>query len=312
MEANKMGSGRWSSSDWTSYTLNSSYSTKSTKEIYSSRSIDSELNPKGVKIRESRDSDDNPQSNAIIIGLDVTGSMSSVLDAMARQGLNGLVTNIYDRKPVSDPHILCMGIGDVEYDSSPLQITQFEADIRIAKQLEKLWLEEGGGGNSYESYALAWYFAAMHTSIDCFEKRNKRGYLFTAGDEEPTPSLTAKAIRDVMGEGPQTDMTGADLFAMASRQYDIFHLMVEEGSHFRRHGDRVVKKWTGLLGQRAIRLADHTKFAETVVSLIQVNEGASKEDVIKSWDGTTSVVVGRALEDLDVTNITPTRGVVTF
>jgi hypothetical protein len=59
-------------------------------------------------------------------------------------------------------------------------------------------------------------------------------------------------------------------------------------------------------------LADHTKFAETVVSLIQVNEGASKEDVIKSWDGTTSVVVGRALEDLDVTNITPTRGVITF
>ena len=307
-----MGHGRFSSSDWTSYTTTKGYNKKSTTEIYSSRAMVNELDPKDVKTRESRDSVDNPNSNAIIIGLDVTGSMSSVLDAMARKGLNTLVTQIYDRKPVSDPHIMCMGIGDVECDRAPLQVTEFEADIRIAKQLEKIYLEQGGGGNSYESYIIAWYFAAMKTSIDCFEKRGKRGYLFTIGDEEPTPHLRAADLKRFLGEGPQTDLTAADLLAMASRNYEIYHVMVEEGSHFRSHGDKVVKKWANLLGQRAVRLSDHTKFAETIVSLIQVNEGADRDTVIKSWDGSTSVVIANALSDLPAEHHEASGGIVTF
>lgn len=293
-----MGGGRWDSDAWASYTTMRGYDRKTTKEIYSAPSMDSSLDPKGVGIRESRDSVDNPNSNAVVIALDVTGSMQSVLDNMARKGLNTLVTEIYNRKPVPDPHVLCMGIGDVEYDKAPLQVTQFEADIRIAEQLEKIYLEMGGGGNSYESYSLAWYFSAMHTSIDCFEKRGKKGYLFTIGDEEPTPLLRASAIRRFLGTGPQVDLSGEDLLSMVSRQYEVFHIMVEEGSHFRGHGKRVVGKWTKLLGQRAIRLSDHTKFAETVVSLMQVNEGLDKDEVVGSWDGTTSVVVGQALETI--------------
>ena len=71
---------------------------------------------------------------------DVTGSMGMIADALARKGLGTMVEEILARKPVSDPHIMCMGIGDVLYDRAPLQVTQFEADIRIAEQLEKLWL----------------------------------------------------------------------------------------------------------------------------------------------------------------------------
>lgn len=307
-----MGGGRWDSTSWSTFISSKSYDTKSTAEIFTSRGIDSDLDPKGVGIRESRDSSDNPESNAIIIGLDVTGSMSYVLDNMARKGLNDLVKNIYDRKPVVDPHIMCMGIGDVESDRSPLQVTQFEADIRIAQQLEKLYLEQGGGGNNYESYSFAWYFAAMYTSIDCFEKRGKKGYLFTIGDEEPTPILRADAIKRFLGSGPQIDLKGEDLFLMASKYYHIFHIMVEEGSHFRSYGKQVVSKWTNLLGQRAIRLSDHTKFAETVVSLIQVNEGVNKEDVIGSWDGGTSLVVKKALEGTNVEKVETNGKIVNF
>lgn len=289
--------GRFKASEWKDYTKTRGYATKSTSEIYSRSGMHEELDPKVIKIRESRDSENHPNSTAIIVGLDVTGSMSMVLDVMARKGLPTLVTSILDRKPVDDPHIMCMGIGDVRAnDRAPLQVTQFEADIQIAKTLEDIWLEGRGGGNMFESYALAWYFAAVHTSIDCFEKRGKKGYLFTVGDERPTPDLTKEEILAVCGSNPERDLTGEELLKMVSEKYEVFHLIVEEGSNYER--DRTRKLWTELIGQKAIPLSDHKEMAEVIVSTIQVNEGASKEDVVSSWDGSTSVVVANAIAGL--------------
>jgi len=81
-----MGGGRWEAKDWDDYSTKTTVG-KSTREIYTSRKMDTSLDPKSIEIRESCDSDDNPNSNAVIVGLDVTGSMHSVLDAMARDGL---------------------------------------------------------------------------------------------------------------------------------------------------------------------------------------------------------------------------------
>lgn len=299
-----MGGGSWSSKDWGTYS-STKVSGKSTSEIFSKRSLDDALNPKGVGVRESRDSDDNPESNAIIIGVDVTGSMGMLSEAMIRTGCNTLATEIYDRKPVKDPHIMFMGIGDVVYDRAPLQASQFEADIRIAEQLEKMYLEGGGGGNSCESYTLPWYFAALHTSIDCFEKRGKKGYLFTAGDEEVPAVLTADEIEKVLGYKPEKDFTAEELYTMVSRSYNVYHLMVEQGSHMRGgYADRVVASWTKLLGQRAMRLEDHTKMAETIVSIIQLNEGADVASIVGSWDGSTGLVVSKAIKDLTASGVT--------
>lgn len=289
-----MGGGRWTGDDWKTYSSTKTAG-KSTEQVFTSRNLDKDLSPHGVGIRESRDSADNPNSNAIIIALDVTGSMGFVLDAMARQGLNTLVAEIYNRKPVTDPHVMCMGVGDVECDHAPLQITQFEADIRIAEQLTKIWLEKGGGGNNYESYALPWYFAAFHTSIDCHEKRGKKGYLFTVGDEEPTPSISRGAIEKFLGESSQRDYSGEELLRLAQEKYNVFHVMVEEGSYFRSCGPKVADKWGYLLGQRALRLADHTKFAEVVVSAIQMCEGARYDAVVGSWDSVTAKIVQKAI-----------------
>lgn len=305
-----MGTGRFTDADWAEYTATRTKG-KSRADVFSARELDPSLNPKGVSIRESRDSNDNPDSHAIIIDIDVTGSMGMLAEIMVRQGCHTLATEIYAREPVSDPHIMFMANGDVEYDRAPLQVTQFEADIRVAEQLSKIWLEGGGGGNSYESYLLPWYFAAMHTSIDCFEKRGKKGYLFTAGDEEPQMILRASEVAKVMGKKPQHDMTAQDLFTAVSRYYHVFHLMVEEGNHFRHAGDRVVSMWTDLLGQRAIRLSDHTKMAEVIVSTIQVNEGAAKEEVAASWSGDTSLVVKAAIRALTVQR-KAASGVVSF
>jgi len=293
-----MGSGRWEPEDWKSY-KSAHVSGKTTREVYSKGSMDADLDPSGVGIRESRDSTDNPESNAIIIGLDVTGSMHSVLDSMARKGLPTLCTEIYKRKPVSDPQIMCMGIGDCHVgDQAPLQATQFETDIRIAEQLQKIWLEGGGGGNGFESYNLPWYFAGSHTSIDCFEKRGKKGYLFTIGDEYPPESLSPSDIKRVFGDIIQSGISLKDLLALAERTYHVFHIMVEEGSHYRHYGNKVKDKWQAVLGERAIGLSDHTKLAEVIVSTIQLTEGMNADTIVETWDGSTSVAVKHALKGM--------------
>ncbi len=304
-----MGTARWDPTDWSAYAA--STAGKTTDAVFASRGIDKDLNPLGVAVRESRDSDLNPESNAIIVGLDVTGSMGMIADALARKGLGTMVEEILARKPVSDPHILCMGIGDVLYDRAPLQVTQFEADIRIAKQLEKLWLEKGGGGNSCESYNLPWYFAAMHTAIDCFEKRGKKGYLFTVGDEEPPPNLPAAAIARFLGSRPQRDFDSRELLTLVGRMYHVFHVIVEEGNHARHDPRGVRNRWTELLGQRVIGLSDHTKLAEVIVSAIEVNEGRDRDKVVKSWSKQTALVVQRAVGGLAPAR-TGSAGVVRF
>jgi hypothetical protein len=293
-----MGSGRFNPKDWEAYATTNSYETKTTDEIFTSRRIDAALDVKGVRVRESRDSSDNPQSTAIIIAQDVTGSMGMISDHMARKGVPTLVSEIYQRRPVTDPHIMCMAIGDMECDRAPVQATQFEADLRIAQQLEKFYLEGGGGGNPYESYIAAWYMGARHTSTDCVEKRGKKGYLFTIGDELPTPMLRARDLNNFFGDNAHTDISARELLTEVSRVYEVFHIIVEEGSYARGRTDQVFQDWNRILPQRAIRLADHTKLAEVIVSAIQVNEGHDHDDVASSWEGNTAVVVRNAVSSL--------------
>lgn len=306
-----MGSGRWTTTDWDAYA--STTTGKSTHEVFALSGMADDLDPRNIRIRESCDSPDNPLSTALIVALDVTGSMHTVLDAMARVGLNTLATEVYARRPITDPHIMFMGVGDVEAgDRAPLQVTQFEADIRIARQLTRIFLEGGGGGNSFESYLLPWYFAARHTRIDCMQKRGRKGYLFTLGDEEPQPKLKVSDIRKVMGSGDGQDLSAESLLAMVSRSYEVFHIMVEEGSYFRSAGDRVEKGWRKLLGQRALRLADHTKLAEVIVSAIQMTEGAALDRIVDSWDRSTAGVIRRAVAGLATLPRTEANGLVRF
>ncbi len=293
-----MGHARWSASDWKDYT--SSTAGKTTDEIFTSCGLKDEFDPARITLRESRDSVENPNSNAIIIACDVTGSMGSLADNLVRKGIGTAFEEILKRLPVTDPHLMVMGVGDVRYDSAPLQATQFEADIRIAAQLEEIYIEHGGGGNSWESYNLPWYFAAQKTSIDCLEKRGKKGYLFTVGDEQVPEDLTRADVKRAMDLDLQMErIANRDLLTLVGRYYEVFHLMVEEGSHYRSQGETVRRGWFELLGQRAIPLADHTKLSEVIVSTIEVAEGRDKAAVAASWDGETSLVVAHAVGNLN-------------
>lgn len=293
-----MGYSRWDDNDYRSYasattaTLNSARSsgmsdTLARQQVFKQNSINAMFDPKGVMLRESRDSAANPNSNAIILGIDVTGSMGMIAEALAVEGLGKLVDGILTRKPVEDPHIMVMAIGDAFNDQAPLQVSQFETDIRIAEQLKSLWLEGRGGGNAFESYDIPWYFAGRRTSIDCFEKRGKKGYLFTMGDEPPPPAdkgLSANQINEIFGGGEQAGFTSKEMLALAQEKYNVFHVIVEQGSYARSRGPQVKAAWNELLGKKVIQLSNYSYMSEVILSVMDVNEGADPEDVINSWE----------------------------
>jgi hypothetical protein len=288
-----MGTSRWNPDDWDHYIA--ANSTKSARDLFA-RSMHKDLDPKNVKFRESCDSDLNPLSTPIIVAVDNTGSMGMLSETLIRKGLGVLIEEIYLRKPVTDPHVMCMAVGDAWSDQAPLQATQFETDMRLAEQLSKFWIEGGGGANSYESYNLPWYFAATRTKCDAILKRKKKGYLFTVGDEPPAPNLLAEHARRIFNDGLQVDLSSRDILTMASKSWEIFHIIIEEGSYCRMNLPKVKAAWQKLLGQRVLSLSEHEDLAELIVSTIQVNEGADLASVASTWSGSTALAVCNALK----------------
>lgn len=290
-----MGNGRWDAADWQAYS-SANVSGRSQSQVFTSRSMKSTYDPAAIDRRESRDSADNPLSTPIIIGSDVTGSMGMIAHKLMQDGLNTLATGIYDRKPVTDPHIMVMALGDAKCDRAPLQVTQFEADIRLADQVRDLWIESGGGGNGGESYCSAHVFAATKVEADAFEKRGRKGYLFTIGDEPVHDGMTKSELERVFGRTFERGLSASECIAMAERNWHVFHIVLANEGHAAHSLDSVLRTWKPILPERTILLEDVDALAETVISLIQVNEGALAADVAASWSGSKALVIANALK----------------
>ncbi|GGP91937.1 hypothetical protein BKA00_000482 [Actinomadura coerulea] len=268
-----MGSGNWSTDV---YAARASYraSTGASAFAYSdggATAVHPDLDPRGVTVRESRDSADHPESLAIGVLFDVTGSMGTVPRTLQAK-LPDLLGLLLRKGYVEHPHILFGAVGDATCDRAPLQVGQFEADNRMDDDLGKILLEGGGGGQMRESYELAMYFMARHTAIDCFDKRGKRGYLFMIGDELAYPKAKRREIARFVGGEPDEDVPIAELVRELQRRYDVYFIIPEGAYH---SGNREVKDfWQELLGQNVLYLDDLDAVCETIALTIGLAEDA--------------------------------------
>ena len=297
-----MGRTRWDAAAW--MTRSTAYVGKSADAIYTSAAPDAKMVPNTIDFREARDSVHNPASTPIILALDCTGSMNAVLEVAVKK-FGVVIQELIDRKPVTDPAIMTMVFDDVEYvrgASGVLQVSQFESDDKAVDQLEKMHLTRMGGGNQSESYHLPLYMAAFKTKTDAFEKRNEKGYLFVVGDEQVPEKLTKAQIQDVFGPDEYVEGDGFtydELYAAASRMYNVFHVVVMQGSHAHSRGEAKMREvWSKHVGQNLIILDDIASLPEVIVSTIQVHRGADADSVAASWSGTTAVVVKKATTGL--------------
>lgn len=257
-----MGMGSYSVDDRADRAKTLGYTSKPASQIFTQRNLSNAMNPEGVMLRESRDSDEHPNTVSIILALDVTGSMGSIPHFLVKEGLPNIMGNIIQRG-IKDPQLLFLAVGDHECDRSPLQVGQFESsDPLLDKWLTEVYLEGGGGGNAGESYLLAWYFAGWHTSIDCFEKRGQKGFLFTIGDEPTLPELPSEALDSIMGKGQHRHHHALELLDKAREKYHVYHLHIKETSA----GSQKTTQdgWKQLMGEHLILVDKHTDIARII------------------------------------------------
>ena len=236
----------------------------SLNDIYTSRCLNEALSPMHV-IRESCDSNEHPNSFPVILALDVTGSMGSAAQKVAAK-LNDIMKTLYNQVP--DVQFMFMGIGDMECDYAPVQLTQFESDVRMAQQLEKIYFEGGGGGNGYETYTIAWYMGSRHCKLDCW-KKNRKGLIITLGDEPLNPILRASDINRFIGDQSQ-DIDTESLYQETSMKYDIYHISVDDYDTCYKYRDSLVdSSWTKVIPKSHYSVCKLDNLANKITDIIK-------------------------------------------
>ena len=264
-----MGSGRWSADVYeTAERLRGGKSAFAYSDS-GARTVHPSLDPFDVGRRESRDSDEHPNSLAIAVLFDVTGSMGSVPRTLQKK-LPKLLGLLKEGGYATDPQLMFGAIGDATCDRAPLQVGQFESDNRMDGDLERILLEGGGGGQKTESYELAMFFMARHTSADCFEKRSRRGYLFIIGDEMPYPAVKPREVDAWIGDELPQPVGLRNLVAQLPRRWDTYFIL-PEGAAYAGEG-QVLGTWRSLLGQNVIELADLDAVCETIALTVGLGE----------------------------------------
>ncbi len=298
------GKSAYDGDKWNSYS--STKTGKSYTANFTKRSLSDDLNPRNIGFRESLDSTVSLNSTPTILASDVTGSMGDIANILISRGLgdafeqiklNKGIEQIKLNKGIESPQVMAMAVGDELEDKAPLQITQFETDpVVLAKQMENIYVEGGGGGNTTEGYSLPWLFAAHNVKMDAFEKRGEKGFLFTIGDESVPRDLDASTVAKIFGQtiAPRNYPVG-ELLGLVRKKFHVFHVGIKTGSYVSYDSAR---HWSNLLGQNFLPLDDYNELGTVVAATIAIINGVDKAAVYSTVNKTALNAVQSATKHL--------------
>ena len=246
--------------------------TKTSKDIHPT------LDPMRVKDKilkklESRDSDEHPNSNAVIVCFDVTGSNIDNAVIVQKQlpklmGLLGKYLPDVQVAVAAKDDILAVG------PRHCVQISEYESDIRIDDSIRNLLLTGNGGGNDAESYDLVMYGIARKTVLDCWEKRHRKGYAFFYADEPMRELIHRSTIESVYGDHLTEDITLKQIISELREKYHVYIIYPSSGSY--PHAKEQYKK---LFGEESVLTLESPKqICELIGAVIGMNE--SKGDSV--------------------------------
>lgn len=240
----------------------SGFSDKAAAATSKTRSLTKDINPKGRKMV-------CPVRSPLIYAFDITGSMGR-LPRIIWDKMPMIVGQLIAREYLTEFQMCFGAVGDIRYDSAPIQVGDFCSPKECDKWLEKLFFEGGGGGNDVESYDLmAWYFANM---VD-FSRAETPFFLFT-GDEGLYPQLEADTIRkwvDPEYSGPTVQV--GDIFEdlLAKFGGNVFRIH----RNYPRMNDHVIGQWRDVLGERrVVELGTDLAIGDVTLGLYAMVSGA--------------------------------------
>ena len=283
-----MGRGSYTAGDWDRLRKTKGITVDAAADnLFQNRKMLDKFDPAFINMRESRDNDEHPNSTPIAIGVDVTGSMGYLSEEIVKNSLNELMKKLYASNVIPDPQLMFAAVGDALADQAPLQVTQFESDIRIAEQLLELWLESGGGDGP-EDYSLFWYFLARHTDTDSMKKRNNKGFAFTIGDAPNHSQLTRQGIKKVFNDNVPADMSKEEIVNETLKTYELFHINIAS------HGERtVIDGRTVNIDKDSISL-----LPELIISIICKVKGLNRSDILGDLSNTVNAKLDKMMSDL--------------
>lgn len=234
------------------------------------------INKKPFGKLESRDSKEHPESNAVFLDLDVTGS-NHTRAVDAQLALPNLMTLL--PKYLTDPQVAIAANDDYNVEPARcIQIADFESDNRVDEHLRNLTLVGNGGGNDGEAYNLMMYAAARKTVMDCFEKRGRKGYFIMYADEpiysvtrsghdKITPFVMKNEVAAVFGDKIEGEIPIVEIIEELRRQYHVFVIWPDGGYVHAR--DQFVE----LFGEESVVTLQHPNLiCECIASIIGLNE----------------------------------------
>lgn len=253
----------------------------------------SKKNAAGKNIRESFDSKEHPDSKAVAVLFDVTGSMHTVPRIFVEK-LSKLMALLVKKGYLAHPHILFGAIGDATCDRSPLQIGQFEGGNEMDEALSLIHLEGGGGGTKQESYEMAMFFMSRHTDLDCFNKRGQKGYLFIMGDENPYPAVRKSQVKEFIGIELEADIPTDKILEELRDKFEVFWVAPAGTSHA--DDKSVIGPMQKMFAQHYLKLPEPGDVCELIATTIGVSEGYDLYDVSSALKdiGADADAVGRA------------------
>lgn len=260
-----------------------------TQQAVKTKQIHPNLDPARIRTKpfkklESRDSEEHPASNAVLVCLDVTGSNI----ARARE-VQAKLPNLMEKleKYLSDPQVAVAGNDDFRagIKEGAIQISDFESDNRIDDHIRNLWLVNAGGGNMGESYDLVLYAAARKTILDCVEKRKRKGYLFMYADEPIFENVRREEVSRFFGDAIKTDIP---IKMIIDEVRELYHLFViwPNGGYIEARD-----QFCQLFGKESVfTLQNPSLMCELICSLVGLNEeklseAEAEEDLVAAGAG---------------------------
>jgi hypothetical protein len=198
--------------------------------------------------------------NPIVVGVDVTGSMSS------------WPREIFDRLPLlyqtlsqyrDDVEISFCAIGDATCDNYPLQVNNFGKGVGLEDHLKAIYPEGGGGGHITESYELFGYMM----NNKCEMPNATSPFLIMFGDETFYDTINPNQVKHYIGDDLQSIVNSQNMWDGLMQKFNVYMLRKPYSNP---SADEEIKGyWENALGkQRVIELPSAERAVDIALGLI--------------------------------------------